>query len=172
MSNKPKSIRRANDGFSTLELLIVVAISLVMVSMAIPAAITAVKSYQLDAASDAVSGAIQGARYQAIMHGYPYQVSLNTTTNEFQVLSEAPPATAFTATANAVPISGSQVVLGVGTPVSAYANQIVFQFSPNGSISVVSGQTMPASVTVSYNGTTQTLTVSTYGSISVASSTP
>src|SRR5579863_9062079 len=82
-------------GFSILELVVVLAIAMVMVIMAIPAARSAVATYQLDAAADGASGAIQAARYQAIMHGYPYQVNLNSTNNQYQILNEVPPATTF-----------------------------------------------------------------------------
>jgi Tfp pilus assembly protein FimT len=138
-----------------IELVLVVLVSLVMAAMAIPAAHSAMANYQLSAAIDSASGAIQGARYQAIMHGYPYQVSINSTTNTFQVLSEAPPATTFSNVGSAVPISGSPITISAAT---------TFQFKPNGSISEPVGTN---SFSISYNGTTKTLTVSNYGSISV-----
>ena len=112
-------------------------------------------SYQLSAAVDSATGAIQGARYQAIMHGYPYQVAFDTTQNTFQVLSEAPPATSFTSTGGAVPLSSVPITLSAAT---------TLQFKPNGSVSATVG-TMTFSI--SYHGATKTLTVSKYGSITV-----
>jgi len=159
-------------GFSILELVVVLAIAMVMVIMAIPAARSAVATYQLDAAADGASGAIQAARYQAIMHGYPYQVNLNSTNNQYQILNEVPPATTFSNVGNAVPLTAQQITMGVGTPSSGYTGQLVLQFSPNGSVSVVSGQSMPAAFTIAYNGTTKHFTVANYGTISISSTTP
>ena len=172
MSKKSTHGNCAAAGFSILELLFVVAVVLVMSGIAIPAGRSAMKSYQLDAASDSASGAIQGARYQSIMHGYLYQLDFDSTTNQFQLLNEVPPATSFSSVASAVPISGSLVTMGVGTANSGSIGHLILQFKPNGSVSVVSGQTMPASLTIAYNGTTKHLTVSNYGSVSVSSTTP
>lgn len=172
MSKKSIHANSATGGFSILELLLVVSVVLVMTGMAIPAARSAMKSYQLDAAADSVSGAIQGARYQAIMHGYLYQLDFNSTTNQFQLSNEVPPAATFSTVGSAVPISGSQVTLGVGTASSGSAGHLIFQFKPNGSISITSGQSAPGVLTIAYNGTTKHLTVSNYGSISTTSTTP
>jgi len=169
-----KSIREnsATGGFSVLELLLVVSVVLVMTGMAIPAGRSAMKSFQLDGAADSASGAIQGARYQAIMHGYPYQLDFNSTTNQFQLSNEVPPAVSFSTVGGAVPISGSTVTMGVGTASSGSAGHLIMLFKANGAVSVTSGQTMPATLTISYNGTTKHLTVSNYGSISTTSTTP
>jgi prepilin-type N-terminal cleavage/methylation domain-containing protein len=167
MSKKSIHGYGAASGFSLVELLLVVAVGLILSAMAIPVARTAIASYQLDAAVDSVSGAIQGARYQAIMHGYLYQVDFNSATNQFQLSSEIPPAATFSSVGTAVPISSSPVTLGVGTTNSNSTGQVIMQFKPNGSVSVTSGQSMPLSLTISYNGATKTLTVSNYGSVSI-----
>ena len=152
---------------SIVELLIVVAIAMVMAALAIPTTRSAVANYQLNAAVDTASGAIQTTRYQAIMHGYPYQVDFDSTANTVQVSSEIPPAVIFSPVANALPISSSPVVMAVGTANAASAGHAILQFKPNGSISIASGQAAPLSFTISYYGTTKTVTVSNYGSISV-----
>jgi Tfp pilus assembly protein FimT len=152
---------------SIAELLIVVAIALVMAALAIPTTRMAVASYQLNAAVDTATGAIQGSRYQAIMHGYPYQVDFDSTATTFRVSSEIPPAVTFSPVANAVPISSSTVAMGVGTASAGSAGHAILQFKPNGSISIASGQAAPLSFTISYYGTTKTVTVSNYGSITV-----
>jgi Tfp pilus assembly protein FimT len=146
---------RSSAGYSAVELLLVVVISLIMCAMAIPAARSAIQSFQLSAAVDSARGAIQATRYQAIMHGYPYQVKFDPVGNTFQVLSEAPPATTFTAVGAAVPLSASPITLSAAT---------TLQFKPNGSVSATLG-TMTFSI--AFHGTTKTLTVSNYGSISV-----
>jgi prepilin-type N-terminal cleavage/methylation domain-containing protein len=159
-------------GFTMLELLVVVAVGLLLAAITIPVVRTAIASYNLDAAADSASGAIQRARYQAIMHGYPYQVDFNSTTNNFQLLSEVPPATTFSTVGTAVPISGSAVTMGVGTANSASLGHLILQLKQNGSVTTASGQAMPVTLTIAYNGTTKHLTVSNYGSISVSSTTP
>ena len=159
-------------GFSVLELLLIMSVILILSGMAIPAGRSAMKTYQLDAAADSAYGAIQGARYQAIMHGYLYQIDINSNNNQIQVLSEVPPATTFSSVGSALPISGSQVTAGVGTASAGLAGHLILQFKANGSVSVTSGQSMPACLTIAYNGTTKHLTVSNYGAISTTSTTP
>lgn len=142
-------------GYSLIELLVVVAIAMVMGAMAIPQVRSAIASYELSAAVDTATGIIQSTRYQAIMHGYPYQVAFSSTNNTFQVLSEAPPATTFSNVGNATPISAVPVTLSAAT---------TLQFKGNGAVSATVGG---MSFTISYKGTTKTLTVSNYGSITV-----
>jgi len=146
---------RTHAGYSLIELLLVVAISMIMGAMAIPATRSAIASYDLSAAVDSATGAIQSTRYQAIMQGYPYQVAINATNNTFQVLNEVPPAASFTAVGNTVPLSGVPITVSAST---------TLQFKPNGSVSATVGA---MSFTISYNGTTKTVTVSNYGSINV-----
>jgi Tfp pilus assembly protein FimT len=169
VSMSKKNIHRncAAAGFTLMELLLIVALVLTLTAIAIPTARSAIASYQLDAAVDSASGAIQGTRYQAIMHGYLYQVDIDSTANRYQVLSEVPPAAAFSAVGNAVPISTTQIAVAVGTANPGLTGHLIMQFKPNGSVSVTSGQAMPVSFTIAYNGTTKTLTVSNYGSVSI-----
>lgn len=147
--------RSSSAGFSLVELLLVVIISLILGAISIPATRSALANYQLTAAVDGATGAIQGTRYQAIMHGYQYQVAFNNTQNTYQVLSEAPPATTFTDVNNAVPLSAEPITVSGPT---------TLQFKPNGSVSAILGA---MSFTITYNGVTRTVTVSNYGSIHV-----
>ncbi len=167
MSKQRNHESRSTAGFTMLEAVLVMLIALVMAAMAIPSARSAIASYELSAAVDNVTGAIQGARYQAIMHGYLYQVDIDGTANTIQISSEIPPATAYSPTAAALPISSDAVVVGIGTPNSSSVGHAIMQFKPNGAIVIVSGQAAPMTLTVAYNGTTKTVTVSNYGSITV-----
>jgi Tfp pilus assembly protein FimT len=138
-----------------IELLVVLLVAMVMGGMAIPAARTAMASYQLNSAVDSATGAIEGARYQAIMHGYPYEVTFNPTQNTVQVLNEVPPATSFSNVGSSVPLSNSPITFSAATTLLCKSN---------GSISATVGA---MSFAISYNNTTKTVTVSKYGSINV-----
>jgi Tfp pilus assembly protein FimT len=135
--------------------MLVMAISMVMGAMVIPSIRSTMANYQLSAAVDSASGAIQTTRYQAIMQGYPYQVAFSSTNNTFQVLSQAPPATSFSNVGSAVPLAGIPIVVSANT---------TLQFKANGAVTAPVGG---MSFTISYKGKTKTLTVSNYGSITV-----
>lgn len=144
---------RPAAGFTLLEALLTISLAMILLAMGIPNLMSAIHSYQLNAAVDATAGIVQGTRYQAIMHGYPYEVTLTPATNTYQILSEPPTATVFGNVGSAVPISSSPVVIGTAT---------TFLFKPNGSVSVTAGS---MTFTIAYQGRTATITVSNYGSI-------
>ncbi len=58
-----------------------------MVTMAMPLAQNVIRSFRLSAATTAISGAIQGTRYRAIMRGCPYTISFSNTSTSYQVAS-------------------------------------------------------------------------------------
>jgi Tfp pilus assembly protein FimT len=144
-------------GYSLMEMCLTIAIALIVLAMGIPTLSTAVHTYQLTAAANSAAWAVQSTRYQAIMHGYPYELALNTTNNTYQISSDSawPASTTFVNVGAAVPISGSAVVLSAPT---------TFQFRSNGTVSAITGA---MTFTVSYNGLTKTIAVSNYGSIKV-----
>jgi len=99
------------------------------------------------------------------MHGYPYQVDIDPTANTFQVASEpgGAAASARLQCDSHFRFAGYDQRRHIGgSPAHA-----TLQFKANGAVLVASGQTPPLSFTISYNGTTKTITVSNYGSISV-----
>jgi Tfp pilus assembly protein FimT len=132
-----------------------VVIVLVLSAMTIPKFSSAISNYKLNGAVESAELAIQTSRYQAIMHGYPYQVTLDNTLNTYQVLSEVPPSTTFSNVGSSVPLSGAPITVSAAT---------TFLFKPNGSVSAAVGA---MTFSISYQGVTKTLTVSNYGSISV-----
>jgi len=160
-------VERSDRGFSLIEILVALLIGSLLTAMAIPATRSALASYQLDAALNSLTGAIQGTRYQAIMHGYPYQVDIDPTANTFQVASEPGGTNTYSPIGSAIPISGSPVTISAGTTNSNTPAHATLQFKANGAVVVASGQAPPLSFTISYKGTTKTITVSNYGSISV-----
>ena len=143
-------------GFTMMEAALTVAIVGILLAFGIPSMFSTVKIFRLNAASDSITWSIQTTRYQAIMHGYPFQLTLNAANNTYQVASQPTGSGAFINVGTAVPISGSPVVVGAGT---------VLQFKGNGSVAATAGNSQV--ITVSYVGRTKTITVTNYGSISV-----
>lgn len=146
---------KKRGGFSLLELLVVLLVVSALSAIALPQLQSALYSYRLNAAVSASTWAIQTTRYQAIMHGYPYQVALNAATNAYQVSSEPAGTAAFSNVGAAVPLA---------TSVIAFSSSTTYQFSPNGSVTTVLGS---MNYSVSYGGATKNVTVSNYGSITV-----
>lgn len=69
-----------DSGFSMLELLVVILIMGVIVAMAIPGAITAVKAYRLHSDAGAVSAQMNVTRFRATSQNAPYRLNLITST--------------------------------------------------------------------------------------------
>jgi Tfp pilus assembly protein FimT len=143
-------------GFTMMEAALTVAIVGILLTFGIPSLFGTVKIFRLSAAADSVTWSIQTTRYQSIMRGYPFQLTLNNTNNTYQVASQPPGSASFTNVGTAVPISGSPITLAAGT---------VLQFKGNGSVTATAGNSQ--TITVSYAGRTKTITVTNYGSITV-----
>ena len=79
----------SNSGFTMIEALMVVAIGLLLGGMAIPIFTNAMKNYYQTSTVSAAAGAIQSTRFQAIMHGYPYQITFTSSTMSYQVYAES-----------------------------------------------------------------------------------
>lgn len=150
---KPGSIR----GFTLLELLLVLLIIGIMTVISMPVVNSVLSTYRLRSAVSSVTGAIQTTRYQAIASGYPYQLVLNAGTATFQVQSDPNLTGTFANMGNAVPLanSGIPVVLGTNT---------TLRFRPSGLVTAATGST---TLTLTYGGKTETITVSNYGNIKV-----
>jgi type IV fimbrial biogenesis protein FimT len=161
--------RRSSTGFSLIELLVVIAIGLVLTAMAVPMTLNMVRSYQLTAATSAATGAIQSTRYQAIMHGYSYEITFTPGSNTYQVFSMIPPANTYTAFATVgtttlptspIPISGSNVSI---------SRAVTYQFAAGGTVTETSSpMNMSFQITNPWGGS-NTITVSGVGNVSVSS---
>ena len=151
-------------GFSAIELLVTLTIAMVLFGAAVPLVRSTVANYQLRSAVNAVVGAIQTTRYQAIYQGYPYKVAFSSANSNYQVssCSVCPGTQTYTNIGNAVPFtaasnfSSSTVTLGAST---------TLQFNPSGNVVATVGTT---TLTLTGNGTTETITVSKYGYVSVS----
>jgi type II secretory pathway pseudopilin PulG len=156
-------LRRTSAGFSTLELLVVVAIGIVTTAIAIPMVQNSLRYYALREATSAVTGAIQANRYNAIFHGCQYQVVFTAATNSYTVATTADPAgggsclTALGTPSAAVPLPGTTQGVSLG-------GNYTLVFYASGKV------TAPASMTLSIPSTSftpETITVSNYGSVNV-----
>lgn len=162
--------RRVATGFSLVELLMVVAISMVLTGMAIPMTTNALRSYQLNAAVSAATGAIQSTRYAAIMHGYPYQITFTPATNSYQIFSMIPPGTVYSPVVNLrgtlyptypIPITGAGGI--------SISRTVTYQFAAGGTVTETSiPPNMVFSITNEWGGS-NTITVSGVGNVSVSS---
>jgi prepilin-type N-terminal cleavage/methylation domain-containing protein len=156
--------RSTSTGFSVLELLVVIAIIGVLAAIAVPMTMNGLKAYRLSAAVAAATGAIQTTRYQAIMHGCPFQLVLTSSTLSYQVYSEVPPAgtttclTSFAATGSAVPIARAGDV--------TVSRNFTYTFNPNGMVQ--EGSNPPSSFAITNGIATKTVTVTGVGNVSVS----
>ncbi|MGZ4829364.1 MAG: GspH/FimT family protein [Candidatus Angelobacter sp.] len=131
--------------------------------MAVPLVSNVMGTYRLRSAVSSVTGVIQTARYQAISSGYAYQLVLNKTASTFQVQNDPNRTGTFTnycvpaALSCAIPLSNSAipVVLGADT---------TLQFRPSGIVTATAGST---TLTLTYGGKVETITVSSYGNVKV-----
>ncbi len=160
----PTTKTRSNAGFSAIELIMVLLVGTIITVSAIPTVSSTVKQYRLKSAVATTTWSIQSIRFQALMEGYPFQVTFQGDSNgnnpTYQIASKASGATSYSNVGRTVPLSGSSVNLAAAT---------VVQFQPNGTVSVTRGGAAATSMQISYYGNSNTITVSNYGNISVTS---
>lgn len=148
---------RAAQGFTLLELVFVVLIALLLTVIALPVLNDVMVGFRLRSAVSSVTGAIQSTRFQAISSGYPYQVVLDKTVSTIQVQSDPNRTGTFANLGSAIPLSGSSIPVVLGTSTT-------LQFRPSGLVTAAAGST---TLTLTYGGKTETITVSSYGNIKV-----
>jgi type II secretory pathway pseudopilin PulG len=153
----------AKRGFSMIETVMVLLIMMITAAFALPITQTTLNNYRLRSAVASATWAIQSTRFQSLMQGYTYQVTFAGGTGgvnpTYQIANEPVGATTFTNVGAAVPMSGSPVAI----------NQTeVLQFKSNGTVATSPATAAPYSFTITYAGSTKTITVSNYGNVSVA----
>ena len=149
----------SSRGLTLVELLFVLLIGTILTVIALPLITNVMGTYRLRAAVSSVAGAIQTTRYQAISSGCRYQLVLKKAASTFQVQSAPDPnnPTVFANVGGTVPLASSSipVVLGADT---------TLQFRPSGVVAATVGA---QTLTLTYQGKTETITVSSYGTIKV-----
>jgi Tfp pilus assembly protein FimT len=149
-------------GYSLIELMMGVVISMILAAFALPIVQSTVNNYQLRSAAANATWAIQSTRFQALGEGYPFQLTFSGSAGglnpTYQIASKPLSAASYSNVSTAVPLSGSPVVLGATT---------VLQFQPNGTVATFPASPAPYQFTVSYAGRTKTITVSNYGNVTI-----
>jgi len=150
-------------GFTLMELLIVMIVGVTMTAVAMPVLQGALINIRLSSAVQSATGAISTTRYQALRYGYPFQLTLNSTTLTYQILSEPVGAVSFTNVGSPVPISGSRVTMNANT---------TLQFNPSGTVQFISGgagYSLDAQTfQIAFSGRTSTVTVSSVGYVTTS----
>ena len=155
--NRMKSRRFGNArGFTMVELLLVVAIGVILTAISIPQVKSGMNRYRLQGAVASSTWAIQSARYQALMAGYPYQVVFTASNNQYQIQDLPVGATTYANVGTAVPLSGSAVVLRANT---------TLQFKPNGFVTATAGA---LNFKITYQGVCERVTVTNYANITLS----
>ena len=144
-------------GFTLFELTVVVMIGMVVTTISLPMTKNAVKAYHLNTAVSGISGAIQSARYQAIMRGYHYNITFNPASQSYQLASKVPPATSFSNIGSLVPWSSTGDVT-MSSPAKT------LEFFPGGTVTATSGS---MTLSVGNGATTKAITVSGVGNVTV-----
>jgi prepilin-type N-terminal cleavage/methylation domain-containing protein len=143
-------------GFTMLELVMVILIGTILTAAAIPVITRGLYSYRLRGAVAAATWAVQSTRYQALQEGYPYRVVFTSSNAQYQIQSLPPGNVSYANVGSAVPLSGSAISMTPDT---------TLQFKPDGAVTAITGG---LSLTISYQGTTETISVTNYGNVSVA----
>jgi prepilin-type N-terminal cleavage/methylation domain-containing protein len=148
-------VPRNNRGYSLVELIFAVVISLILAAIAVPQVGSVVNNYRLQGAVASATMAVQSTRYQALMAGYPYQVVFTKASTQYQIQDLPTGATTYANVGTAIPLSGSTITLNQDT---------TLRFLPNGAVSAPTGA---LTFTITYHGSTKNITVSTYGNVKV-----
>jgi Tfp pilus assembly protein FimT len=155
--------RKEACGFTLIEMVFVVFITMVLAAIAVPMIQNTVHVFTLRSSVAAFTGAIQATRYQAIYHGCPYQLAFKAATSSYAVASETPAAgnvaclTAMSTPASVVPLPGRGVTLNA---------DVTLFFHPTGQVQVIVGSMTP--MTLTFQGLpAESITVSNFGRVSV-----
>jgi prepilin-type N-terminal cleavage/methylation domain-containing protein len=146
-------------GFTMIEVVMVMLVGLVLTAVALPQVKTGINNYRLNSAVAMAKWAIQSTRFQALEKGYIYQVVFTATTNGYKTQFSTDNGATYTD------------VPGSNTPLAAwpmtFSADTTINFRPNGFVTATVGTN---SFTITYQGTTATITVSNYGNVAVSCS--
>lgn len=147
-------------GFTTVELVVTMIVGMILATFAVPLIQRTLNFFNAKSAASSISGAIQSTRFQAIFHGCPYALAFSKDSMTYQVSAQLPGAGGCAATFTNV---------GPGIPIANAASvtlneNVTFQFRPGGLTQTTVGA---PTLVVDCHGRQETITVSTYGNITV-----
>src|SRR5258708_40322511 len=76
---------RHSQGFSLLEMVIVVAITLITAVVTIPMATSTIRFYRLQSGVTSMTGLVRATRFRAMSSGYPYQIVFTQSSGTYQI---------------------------------------------------------------------------------------
>jgi Tfp pilus assembly protein FimT len=151
-------------GFTMIELIMVMLVAMVISAFAIPIVSDVLSFYRLRSAVSNATWAIQATRFQALMAGYPFQVTFSGGTGGvnpgYQIASMPSGTTSYANVGALIPLSGSPVTLTANT---------VIQLQPNGTLAVTAAGATVTSMQIAYSGNSSTITMSNYGNLAITS---
>jgi Tfp pilus assembly protein FimT len=116
INNATNQGSKPTAGFSIMELMIVVFITLVVAAMAVPAISTMMTTYRLDTAGHATASLLQQARLQAVRNNAPAYAQYDTTKTPNLVYVNADPSTAYVSGNPDIAIAGSMAFQSANLP--------------------------------------------------------
>jgi prepilin-type N-terminal cleavage/methylation domain-containing protein len=117
-------MRHRRDGFTILELMLVLAILVMLAAMALPAIETMYADVRVQAASDHVRGRLAMARTRAIDDGRPYRLGVKVGTGDYRI---APDSSEFWGDSNAATPSEDDTLPAPLIEEGTLPSEIVFQ---------------------------------------------
>lgn len=143
-------------GHSLIEVLVAVTVVSTLAAISVPRVLGTIDATQLSAAAIAVKTSIQAARFQAVMKGYPHQLTFTSSTRSYQLATKPAGAGSFASVGNAVSFTGMKTVT---------LNQTTtLQFTPGGVVSATAGA---MSMTLTYKTYSRTIGVSANGDVTI-----
>lgn len=118
----------------------VVSITIVLAAVSKPFFSNSINGFRLSAAVSAATGALSVTRFQAIMHGCPYELIFTSSTMSYQMYNELP-ATVGANCATSFAASGSAVPLPSAGPITMSGTSFTFTFNSNGTVTEVASPT-------------------------------
>lgn len=150
---------RAN-GFTVLELLLVITVGAILTAVAIPIMGTALNNAHVTSMVDAISGAVAKTRYQSIMTSQPYTLVVTAPANTYVVKNITTGVSSV-----AIPLPSQTVKINTGT-----AATYTFTLCPNGTVygagGVCPGVALPPALSISLQGRQVNMAVSSVGNVS------
>jgi len=147
------------NGFTVLELLLVIAVGTILAAVAIPITTTALNNAHVTSMVDAISGAVAKTRYQSIMTSQPYTMVITTPANTYVVKNIS------TGVSVAMALPSQTVQINGGT-----AATYTYTLCPNGTVwgagGTCPGVTLPPALTVSLQGRQINMAISSVGNVS------